>query len=110
MPRRYTIRPKEGFSLRSQDLLRLVAFARGHARDSIYEHDITKATKSYGLSNADLAWHALNTYGWDCNEVVERGESNGTYFTITCASGTRLRVYPRQGQHPRITNSRGTYE
>jgi hypothetical protein len=110
MPRRYTIRPREGFSLRSQDLLRIVAFARGHARDSIYEHDITKATKSYGLSNADLAWHALNTYGWDCNEVVERGESNGTYFTITCASGTRLRVYPRQGQHPRITNSRGTYE
>lgn len=79
------------------------------ASESEYNHDITKATTSQGLSNADLAWHALNTYGWDCEEVVARESQVGDYFVVTCANGTKLRVYPRAGQHPRITNSSGGY-
>ena len=81
-----------------------------HASQSEYNRDITKATTSEGLSNADLAWHALNTYGWDCDQVVSR-ESTGPdgFYAITCSSGLRLRVYPRPGQHPKITNERGGY-
>jgi hypothetical protein len=80
------------------------------ASQSEYNQDIIKATTSVGLSKADLAWHALNTYGWDCNEVVSREERAGSYFIITCSSGIRLRVYPRVDQHPRITNIKATYE
>jgi hypothetical protein len=79
------------------------------ASESEYNRDITKATTSQGLSNADIAWHALNTYGWDCEEVVARESQVGDYFVVTCANGTKLRVYPRAGQHPRITNSSGGY-
>jgi hypothetical protein len=35
------------------------------ASESEYNEDITKATTSYGLTKADLAWHANNTFGWD---------------------------------------------
>ena len=77
---------------------------------SEYNLDITKATSSYGLSNADLACHAKNTFGWNCNEVVERGEQRNDYYMITCAIGLKLRVYPRSGQHPRITNALGGYD
>jgi len=79
------------------------------ASESEYNRDITKATTSQGLSNADIAWHALNTYGWDCEEVVARESQMGDYFVVACANGTKLRVYPRAGQHPRITNSGGGY-
>lgn len=79
------------------------------ASESEYNQDITKATTSQGLTNADIAWHALNTYGWDCEEVVSREPQASDYFVVTCSSGTKLRVYPRTGQHPRITNSRGGY-
>jgi hypothetical protein len=61
------------------------------------------------LTKADLAWHALNTYGWDCDEVVDRGEQRGDYFVISCSSGLQLRVYPRPNQQPRITNIEGGY-
>jgi len=71
---------------------------------------ISEKYESENLSKADLAWHATNTYGWDCNEVIEIGESNGDYYYITCNSGLKLRVYPREGLHPRITNEYGTYE
>ena len=71
-------------------------------------------TTSDGLSKADLAWHAVNTYGWDCPEVVSQGHQGQQlkrdgYYVITCSSGKKLRVYPRSGQHPRITNYRGNY-
>ncbi|QWF62937.1 hypothetical protein KM864_18700 (plasmid) [Ralstonia solanacearum] len=29
---------------------------------------------SEGLTKADIAWHALNTYGWDCEEVIKQDE------------------------------------
>jgi hypothetical protein len=80
------------------------------AAESAYNDDIRGATTSTGLSKADLAWHAQNTYGWDCSEVVSVGETNASgYFLIECSSGERLRVYPRVGQHPKITNENGGY-
>lgn len=90
--------------------LRLSANDSGRAQDSVYERDITLATTSYNLSNSDIAWHALNTYGWDCNQVVSRTESAGGFFMVVCSNGTLLRVYPRSGQHPRITNAHGGYD
>ena len=81
------------------------------ASQSVYDRDIRQATTSEGLTKADLAWHALKTYGWDCEEVVSRGSPTAQgYYVITCRSGTKLRVYPRNGQHPRITNILGTYK
>jgi hypothetical protein len=74
------------------------------ASQSEYNQDIMKATTSTGLTNADIAWHAVNTYGWDCEEVVSQEKSAREYFMVTCSSGTKLRVYPRAGKHPRITN------
>lgn len=80
------------------------------AEQSSYNNDIRQATTSNGLSKADLAWHAQNTYGWDCTQVVSQGvmTSEG-YFFIECSSGKKLRVYPRNGQHPKITNETGSY-
>jgi hypothetical protein len=80
------------------------------ASQSVYEKDIRKATTSEGLTKADLAWHALKTYGWDCEEVISKdAPTKEGYFVITCSSGTKLRVYPRRGQHPRIANIKGGY-
>lgn len=78
---------------------------------SDYSRDIRGATTSAGLSNADLAWHAVNTYGWDCSTVISKGEmTNDGYYPISCTSGIELRVYPRRGTHPKITNSNGSYQ
>jgi len=80
------------------------------ATSSSYNQDIFKATTSKGLSKADLAWHAQNTYGWNCSEVVSIGEMTSSgYFFIECSNGKKLRVYPREGKHPRITNLDGGY-
>ncbi|MFV8632214.1 hypothetical protein ACNRDB_22430 [Ralstonia pseudosolanacearum] len=73
--------------------------------------DIRRATTSEGLTKADLAWHALNTYGWDCEEVIKQDNpTEGGYYVITCSSGKKLRVYPRPQRHPRITNINGGYK
>jgi hypothetical protein len=81
------------------------------ANQSAYEKNIRMATTSKDLTKADLAWHAMNTYGWDCEEVISKDvPTNDGYFVITCSNGTKLRVYPRQDQHPRITNINGTYK
>lgn len=80
------------------------------ASESEFNHNITKAHTSRNLSNADLAWHAQNTYGWNCEEVTSREPQTRDFFVVTCSSGTRLRVYPRNKQHPKITNDRGGYE
>lgn len=80
------------------------------ASQSSYNHDMKKASTSKKLTNADLAWHAQNTYGWDCSEVVSRSKPKaGGFYTIKCSSGTELRVYPRNKQHPKITNIKGAY-
>jgi hypothetical protein len=80
------------------------------AEQSIYNKDIRQATTSGGLSKADLAWHAQNTYGWDCAQVVSQEEmTSDGYFLIECSSGKKLRVYLRSGQHPKITNESGGY-
>lgn len=80
------------------------------ADQSSYNNNIRQATTSSGLSKADLAWHAQNTYGWDCAQVVSQGEMTSEgYFFIECSSGKKLRVYPRSGQHPKITNESGGY-
>jgi hypothetical protein len=70
------------------------------ASQSAYEKDIRKATTSEGLTKADLAWHALNTYGWDCEEVILKdAPTRDGYFVITCSDGTKLRVYLRKNKH-----------
>lgn len=80
------------------------------AEQSSYNNDIRQATTSSDLSKADLAWHAQNTYGWDCAQVVSQGEVTAEgYFFIECSSGKKLRVYSRPGQHPKITNESGDY-
>lgn len=79
------------------------------ASQSSYNKNVFSATTSYGLTKADLAWHALNTYGWSCSEVVSVGSNQGSYYVITCSNGTKLRVYPRSDAHPKITNINGTY-
>lgn len=70
-------------------------------------HVIGNAYTSYGLSNADLAWHAKNTYGWNCNSVIRKAPQANSFYFITCGNGKRLRVYPRANKHPRITNENG---
>ena len=81
------------------------------ASESLYNRDELKAATSRDLTKADLAWHAQNSYGWDCPEVISRGEmTSGGYFFIECSSGKKLRVYPRPGQHPKITNENGGYK
>ena len=81
------------------------------ASESRYNNDISLATSSDGLSAADLAWHALNTYGWDCDEVTNvEEEFREGYYLIQCSSGMLLRVYPRQNRHPRITNEDGGFD
>ena len=57
------------------------------ASESPYNQDIMKATTSQGLTKADIAWHALNTYGWDCDEVHAREVQVGDYYEVTCTSG-----------------------
>lgn len=80
------------------------------ADQSSYNNDVRQATTSSGLSKADLAWHAQNTYGWDCAQIVSQGEvTTDGYFFLECSSGKKLRVYPRSGQHPKITNESGGY-
>ena len=67
-------------------------------------NNISGISTSEGLSKADLAWHAINTYGLDCDEVISKGKiTEEGYFLITCSSGKELRVYPRNGRHPNIT-------
>ena len=79
-------------------------------QDPIYQEVLNSAT-GLNLSNADLAWHAVNTYKWDCSEVVTRGSiTNSGYYPITCSNGKKLRVYEREGMHPKITKSSGRYE
>jgi hypothetical protein len=81
------------------------------ADDSEFNHDLTHAHSSRNLSKADLAWHALNTYGWDCSEVVaEQQPPTEKYSVITCSSGLKLRVYRRSDAHPIIRSMKGGYD
>ena len=69
-------------------------------------NDIPSITTSDNLTKADLAWHAINTYGFDCSEVISKGQmTTDGYFLISCSSGLELRVYLRNNQHPNITNN-----
>jgi hypothetical protein len=81
------------------------------AEDSEFNHDLSHAHSSRNLSKADLAWHALNTYGWDCSEVIaEQQPPTEKYSVITCSSGLKLRVYRRSDAHPIIRNMKGGYD
>lgn len=80
------------------------------ASESIYSSYPDRATTSWNLKKPDIAWHAVNSFGWDCDEVVERSEQDGEFYYVTCASGIRLRVYPRRGTWPSITNEQGGWE
>ena len=33
-----------------------------------------------GLTKADISWHAVNTYGWDCEEVISKDEITSEDF------------------------------
>lgn len=81
------------------------------ADQSAFAKDEFKSNTSRNLTKADLAWHAMNSYGWNCPEVVEQGAvKKGGYSVITCKNGTKLRVYLRSDAHPRITNINGHWE
>lgn len=81
------------------------------APESRFNDNPAASGTSRDLTKADVAWHAKNTYGWDCHEVVERTLINDEeYYTVECANGNKLRVYPRLDKHPRITNMAGDYE
>lgn len=86
-----------------------------------------KEMKSDNLDFSDIAWHAQNSYGWNCSEITSLGEkvsTNGNeiedsllrsqmvgYYQIaTCSSGIKLRVYPRKDTYPIITNINGGWE
>ena len=102
-----------GMMLYHTPLLRTVSAEAGEptkASESPYNGNFSLATTSHNLTKADIAWHALNTYGWDCDEVLSRDEMTGSYYIVTCSSGLQLRVYPRSGKHPKITNLQGTYK
>jgi hypothetical protein len=79
------------------------------ASQSKYNQNMSAAYTSYGLTKADLAWHAVNTYGWNCPEVLFLSPQTDAYYLITCSNDTLLRVYPRPNQHPKITNMHGGY-
>lgn len=78
------------------------------AFDPIRGDRIASASLGDDLSNGELARHAANSYGWDCDQVVLRGRitTNG-YFPISCNNGRVLHVYPRYGAPPLITNRSG---
>lgn len=102
-----------------------------HASQSRY-NDISpseyyKEMKSDNLQYSDIAWHAKNTYGWDCEEVTNLGDNipssgkelndpyliselAGGYQVATCSSGVQLRVYPRTNTYPIITNINGGFD
>ena len=81
------------------------------AEESTYVTDISNAHTSRNLTKADLAWHALNTYGWDCEEVIaEKLLPNQPFSMITCSNGLKLRAYRRSDAHPIIRNMKGGYE
>lgn len=81
------------------------------AEDSEFNYDLSHAHSSRNLSKSDLAWHALNTYGWDCSEVIsEQMQPTEKYSVITCSSGLKLRVYRRRDAHPIIRNMKGGYD
>lgn len=83
--------------------------------------------KSDNLQYADIAWHAQNTYGWNCAEITDLGSKisttgqeikdpylisqlKGYYQVATCSSGVKLRVYARSDSYPIITNINGGFE
>ena len=89
--------------------------------------DYHEDMKSENLQYADIAWHAKNTYGWPCDEIVSLSkpiattgnelhdpalisELVGNYQIATCSSGLKLRVYPRKDTYPVITNINGGWD
>lgn len=75
----------------------------------------------------DITNHAQNTYGWNCNKVTNiaspiqtngkelkyahlMSDLKGYYNIVTCSSGEKLRVYPRNNTYPIITNINGGFE
>ncbi len=89
--------------------------------------DYHSEMKSDNLQYADIVWHAKNTYGWNCNEIVDMSEPIptsgkelkdpmliseivGNYSIATCSSGLKLRVYPRKDTYPVITNINGGWD
>ncbi len=124
-------------------ILLLLLVLKGCINNSNYDNNTTNADqsryntmnpadyheemKSENLQYADIAWHAKNTYGWDCEEITDMGnpistsgkelkdpylisEIQGNYSIATCTSGTKLRVYPRTSTYPIITNINGGFD
>ena len=73
------------------------------ASESRFVNNPSAANTSRDLSKADVAWHVKNTYGFYCNEVVERRlPSDEDYYTVKCANGNRFKVFTRYKKHPII--------
>lgn len=80
------------------------------ADESAFDHDFSNINSSRNLSKADLAWHAVNSFGWDCEEVVDQQFPPGLkYSVITCGNGLKLRVYPRKDAFPVIRDMKGHF-
>lgn len=82
---------------------------------------------SEGLTKADIAYWALNTYGYDCEEVksvkyIARGKEyledsdlniesriinpeSFSYREVTCTSGQKLKLYKRHDYYPYIVEN-----
>lgn len=95
-------------------------------QEALDNSDNSALYTSLNLTKADIAWHAVNTYGWNCEEVINIGEAvkitkktsvekrnfsdlKGVYYPLTCSNGKKLRFYPRFNMHPIITNANGSY-
>jgi hypothetical protein len=89
---------------------------------------VQRKLTSDGLTKADIAYWALNSYGYDCEEVksvknvnyeidrmlqyltdsdidangIINGLKSPVYKDVTCTSGVKLRLYKRIGNYPYI--------
>lgn len=84
------------------------AFA-GSASESSHKYSTAEAARP-SSEPEDLAWHAQNSYGWNCPAIVSRSDDQGGFFYVKCSSGKYLRVYPRAGTYSRITNEDGGFD
>ena len=63
--------------------------------------DRDRTVAAPAVTDSEIVWHAENTYGFQCREIVERIDAGETVL-VDCVGGERLRVYPRPGKHPKI--------
>ncbi|TWI57447.1 hypothetical protein IQ22_00663 [Pseudomonas duriflava] len=74
------------------------------AEQSFFNAHPDWSNTSQNLSKADLAWHAVNTFGFNCPEVIKEKRILGSHHSIIiCNTGTRVRVHPVINDKPLMT-------